>query len=92
MTETTERRIPHTDLTLVAFRCLHCKAELTLDFTNETQRQGLLGRKDTGTCSFCGQNFDRWLLEALRAFQEMRDKLKDTNAELVFRVAERPRP
>lgn len=84
MTETLERRVSHRELTLLAFICKRCKAELTLDIRNEEQCSKLLELH----CPFCRADFDSQLRESFTIFRKWRERLGDH--EIIFRLPAPP--
>jgi hypothetical protein len=88
MTNVRERRISPAELHLVALRCPNCDVEITVDFASEKQGSRLFSAGDDPPNCVCGQTFDRYVLDALRAFRTMREKLAATKVEMVFRIPE----
>jgi hypothetical protein len=87
MTERHEHRVSHSDLTLLAFTCKHCKAELTLDFRNEEQRRRLLDPlMHALRCPFCDVEFDRSFQKSFQCYSEWRQRLEDSGHEIIFRL------
>lgn len=87
MTEQHERRISHSELTLLAFKCKRCAAEVTLDIRSEEQCRRMFDPQAYPLhCPFCDAEFDRYFRESFRLFGEWRQKLEASGQEIVFRL------
>ena len=83
MTRRVERRISHTELTIVAIRCKHCSGEIRIDFsveaqTNRVQEGGVIA------CPLCGYNFDSDVNRALKRLVSFRAHLDEHENEVFF--------
>lgn len=87
MTEIQERRISHTELTLLSFKCRTCEAELTFDTKNPKQRPRVThSLADTLRCPMCEGEFSPHLQGALRDYESWMNKLAAAKQEIVFRL------
>jgi hypothetical protein len=102
MTESRERRIPYTELTVLSFHCAKCQAELLIDLGNTIQTGRFRANvKDTSCapflCSFCQEPFPPALRAAVDCFCDFRYYLKQADPKQVdphladFRLSE-PQP
>ncbi len=85
MTKTTERRISHWELHVVAIRCKGCGGEVRIDFDVEGQRASVV-EGAVMKCPVCGHDFDSEVSRAFKCLNRMRGHLAEVEQEFVFCV------
>lgn len=85
MTETRELRIPHKEMTTVAFTCPHCGAEVVVDIADKRQRKTWDDAAQFA-CPICRANFDSNLKGAMIRLRDWFELVEKSGAIVTFRV------
>ncbi len=88
MTDTIEKRISYLELTAISLRCTECKGEVTIDTSQEKQRQRFRTAESAQSlvCPLCTTGYDVAYRHAVEHFWNFQETARSSGLDIVFRV------